>query len=268
VASRRLHTRGVAVNSKGLQSLSRSDSDLINQSATILIATPDDAISKVAKEVGELLRDVRVMSGQTALHTSGALTSQVLQPIRKYGVATGSIHPLISISGQPHRPYSFSGTHFSIEGDPGAVRAGRSLARDLGGDSFVIDAEHKPLYHAAALMASPNLTALIDIAIEMLIHCGVSAKRGRQILLPLIKSTINNLEGQDPKRALTGTFSRGDVDTVKMHVSAIASERLTDAMRAYVALGEHSLALSGLSAAKQRVIRSVLKDALGREKHR
>ncbi|HYW69776.1 MAG TPA: hypothetical protein VE961_02000, partial [Pyrinomonadaceae bacterium] len=71
----------------------------------------------------------------------------------------------------------------------------------------------------------------------------------------------DNLASQDPRRALTGTFKRGDVATAQMHISAIASERLTDVMRAYVTLGEHSLALSEISESKKRAIRSILKKA-------
>jgi predicted short-subunit dehydrogenase-like oxidoreductase (DUF2520 family) len=134
--------------------------------------------------------------------------------------------------------------------------------RDLGGDSFVIDTKNKPLYHAAALMASPNLTALIDIAIEMLEQAGISSARARQILLPLISSTIENLVTENPRQSLTGTFKRGDIATVKMHLAAIASERLTDAMRAYVTLGKRSLQLSDISRTRRLAIESLLAGAL------
>jgi hypothetical protein len=43
----------------------------------------------------------------------------------------------------------------------------------------------KPLYHAAALMASPNLTALIDISLEMLGRCGLTANQSQKVLVPL-----------------------------------------------------------------------------------
>jgi predicted short-subunit dehydrogenase-like oxidoreductase (DUF2520 family) len=126
----------------------------------------------------------------------------------------------------------------------------------------VIDAERKPLYHAAALMASPNLTALVDIAIEMLTLCGISTKRARHILLPLINSTIENLACQDPRQSLTGTFKRGDIATVRMHLAAIASQRLTEAMQAYTLLGKRSLKLSNLARTRRLAIESLLDEAL------
>ena len=52
---------------------------------------------------------------------------------------------------------------------------------------------------------------VFDAAIEMLSECGIDAKTAQATLLPLIKSTIINLETQAPPRALTGTFARADV---------------------------------------------------------
>ena len=259
-AARLLETKGVSVGSKGLSQLSRADRELFQQSNVLLIATPDDSIPQVAKQVALLMNSIPAAS--VALHTSGTLTSEVLNPLRDNGVAAGSIHPLISISGQTRPALSFSETHFAIEGDPAAIRIGKQLVRDLGGDSFVIDTKTKPLYHAAALMASPNLTALVDIAIEMLTHCDISPTRARQILLPLINSTLENLVRQDPRHSLTGTFKRGDIDTVRMHLSAIASERLTDAMRAYVTLAKRSLKMSGISRTKKLAIEALLDQAM------
>jgi len=188
----------------------------------------------------------------------------VLKPIREQGVATGSLHPLISISGALSPRQSFSGVYFSLEGDAAAIRVGKKVVRDLGGNSFVIDPQRKPLYHAAALMASPNLTALIDIAVEMMSHCGFLPREARKMLLPLIASTVDNLVQQDTRVALTGTFKRGDIATARIHLDAIESERLADAMNAYVILGQRSLGLSEISAAKKRAIDSLLKQAMKR----
>jgi predicted short-subunit dehydrogenase-like oxidoreductase (DUF2520 family) len=255
-----LETKGVAVGSKGLSQLPPEDRESFQQSNVLLITTPDDSITQVAKQVAIFLNGSQ--AAPVALHTSGALTSEVLNPLRDKDVAVGSIHPLISISGQSHRAFSFSETHFAVEGDQAAIRASKQLARDLGGDSFVIDTKTKPLYHAAALMVSPNLTALVDIAVEMLTHCNISSTRARHILLPLINSTVENLVHQDPRHSLTGTFKRGDIETVQVHLGAIASERLTDAMRAYVTLGKRSLRMSQISRTKKLAIESLLDQAM------
>jgi predicted short-subunit dehydrogenase-like oxidoreductase (DUF2520 family) len=268
-AARLLETHGTAVGSKRVNRLHATDRRLIEESDLVLITTPDDSIATVARDLAlmsELQQTSRVRRSPTriVLHTSGALTSEVLKPLRELGFATGSMHPLMSISGEIDQAQTLTGIYFSVEGDTGAIRLAKQLVRDLGGDSFVIDRQSKPLYHAAAVMASPNVTALIDIAIEMLKHCGIAASRAREILLPLMRSTVENLVNQDPRLALTGTFKRGDVDTVKVHLAAIASERLTDALRAYATLGNRSLTISGVPKSRRRTIEALIAQATAR----
>jgi len=198
-----------------------------------LITVPDDQIASVAEEMS------RLEFNATALHTSGALSSDVLAPLRKQGWHTGSIHPLLSISnaGDP-----IDGAFWSVEGDKSALRLGKAIIRDLGGKSFFIRSEDKPLYHAAAVMVSGNVTALFDVALEMLAECGINRTTARNILLPLIASTVRNLETKDPAQALTGTFSRGDLETVKRHLAAL--KRNQDALELYQLLGKRSLQLT------------------------
>jgi len=262
-----LKTQGTAVGPQQLHQIRASDRSLLGQSDVILITTPDDRIQRIASELAatsELKSNVTRRPAPIVLHTSGALTSEVLTPIRELRFATGSMHPLMSISGEPNQSQPFSGIHFALEGDTAALRIGKQLVRDLGGNSFVIDRQSKPLYHAAAVMASPSVTALIDIAIEMLRHCGISSSQARKVLLPLMQSTVENLANQSPRLALTGTFKRGDIDTVKLHLAAIASERLTDALRAYATLGNRSLTISGVPKTRQRAIENLIAEAIAR----
>lgn len=200
-----------------------------------LITTPDDQIAHVASEIARLETTRR----PTALHTSGALSAEVLAPLRKKGWRTGSIHPLVSVSGSTT---ALDGAFWSVEGDATALRVAKTIVRDLGGKSFSIRSEDKPLYHAAAVMSAGNVVALFDVALEMLVQCGLTRKTARSILLPLLSSTVHNLESKDPAAALTGTFARGDVETVKRHLKALKTNK--DALELYRLLGKRSLKLS------------------------
>ena len=264
-----LRTQGTALGSKQLHQLRSTDRALIAQSDLILITTRDDSIREVVSELAQIseLRAAAIRRPiPIALHTSGALTSESLKPLRQLGFATGSLHPLMSISGEINQPQPFSGINFSLEGNPAAIRLMKGVVRELGGQSFLIDAETKPLYHAAAVMASPNVTALIDIAIEMLTHCGIGSSPARRMLLPLIQSTVANLIDQSPRRALTGTFKRGDIDTVKIHLDAIASERLTSALDVYATLGSRSLTMSDVPKSRRLAIETLMAEATARYK--
>lgn len=200
-----------------------------------LITVPDDQIANVAAELSGLKFTA------AALHTSGALSMGVLAPLRKQGWHTGSIHPLLSVSDTDA---ALAGAFWSVEGDAAALRMGKAVVRDLGGRSFSIRSEDKPLYHAAAVMAAGNVVALFDVALEMLMQCGLSRKTARSILTPLIASTVRNLETKDPAQALTGTFARGDVEIVKRHLAALKSNNLAEALELYRLLGQRSLKLT------------------------
>lgn len=218
------------------------------QADLFLISTPDDQIAGVAAQLSTLSYD------SVVLHTSGALSSKVLSPLRSKGWSTGSVHPLISVS-EPNA--SIDGAFWSVEGDARAVRIGKTLVRDLGGTSFSIRTADKPLYHAAAVMTSGNVTALFDVALEMLVECGLTRETARRILQPLLVSTVHNLETKDPASALTGTFSRGDVETVKRHLAALKDHELIDAEKLYRLLGERSLKLTKSQPQITQILKSV-----------
>lgn len=208
----------------------------------ILITTPDDAIAEAAQRLaaGEFGR-TRL---RTVLHTSGALASDVLSPLVKSGFHTGSLHPLVSVSEPGAGAKALRGAFYCLEGDKTALRVARLIVDDLKGKSFSVQPENKALYHAAAVMASPHLVALFDLATEMLAACGVSKRSARQILLPLVESTTNNLMATNPEQALTGTFARGDVATVRRHLAALSRKELAEALEVYRLLGLRSVQLA------------------------
>jgi predicted short-subunit dehydrogenase-like oxidoreductase (DUF2520 family) len=164
------------------------------------------------------------------------------------------MHPLISVSDTDA---ALDGAFWSVEGDATALRIGKTIVRDLGGQSFSIRSEHKPLYHAAAVMVSGNVVAQFDVALEMLMHCGLTRNTARSILLPLIASTVRSLETKDTSQALTGTFSRGDIETVKRHLAALKKSELTDALELYRLLGQRSLKLAKDHPQISQILKSV-----------
>ena len=232
-----------------VQVLAAKDIGSLVDADLFLITVPDDQIAAVARELSDINADRKV----TVLHTSGALSSDVLAPLRGKGWHTGSIHPLMSVSAA--HDASLRGAFWSVEGDRSALRLGKEIVRDLGGKSFSIRAEDKPLYHAAAVMVSGNVTALFDVALDMLAECGLDRKTARAVLLPLIGSTVRNLETKTPEESLTGTFSRGDVETVKRHLAVMKNTEVKDLYRI---LGKRSLEIAGLEEGLKRKVRKVL----------
>lgn len=170
----------------------------------------------------------------------------------------------------------FRDAYFCVEGDKMAVTYAETIIRDLHANSIHIKTDRKALYHAAAVMASPHLVALFDLAVELLVTSGVESDDARKILLPLVQSTINNLypdgpgnHSRDISSALTGTFARGDVGTVELHLKALTNgnpKPPPEALEVYRLLGLHSLQLAkrqGLDARKISKITKLLSKGNG-----
>jgi len=205
----------------------------------IIVSVPDDQIATVA---GDLAR-IKGNRHPTVLHTSGALSSKVFASLAANGWHTGSIHPLASVSDPVTGAEALRNAYWCIEGDAVAIRVAKQVVRDLGARSFSLKSEDKPLYHAAAVMTSGNATALFDVALEMLERCGISRRRGQKMLVPLLESNTLNLSRSAPEDALTGTFARGDLATVRMHLSALKGKDLDEALQLYRLLGKRSIEL-------------------------
>ncbi|MEO6051262.1 MAG: Rossmann-like and DUF2520 domain-containing protein, partial [Pyrinomonadaceae bacterium] len=182
----------------------------------VFITTQDANIVPAAKELVSKLRKSPVV-----FHTSGSYASSILDDLRAVDYKTGSLHPLVSISQAESGPSRFRNAFFCIEGQIEAVEVGKQIALDLGGQPFFIDTKFKTLYHAAAVTGCGHLVALFDAAVEMMSKCGLSRDESKNILMPLVTSTVQNLSEQNTAAALTGTFARADIETFKRHLTAL-----------------------------------------------
>ncbi len=222
-----------------------SDGDMPEiTSDVVFITTQDSEIVAVAESFAGKLKP-----GTLVFHTSGSNPSSILDVLKESGCKTGSIHPLVSISSAELGPERFRGAYFCVEGDEEAVNVGKQIVDDLGGKPFAIDTKFKTLYHASAVTACGHLVALFDAAVEMMTNVGLSDADAKEILLPLVTSTMQNLGEQTTAAALTGTFARADIETFTRHLGALNRYVSDDLLEIYLLLGERSLEL----AAKQGV---------------
>ena len=222
----------------------------------VFITTQDSEIATVAENLAERLEILPYI-----FHTSGALSSKVLEKLNKNGCQVGSIHPLISISDAKIGTDSLKGAYFCLEGDTLAVDLATQIIANLEGIPFSIETKYKPLYHASAVTACGHLVALVSTAVEMLSNCGLSKTQAQTILFPLIKSTVENLSLQTPTEALTGTFARADTETLKLQLAALEKIDSRELLEIYKLLGLRSLHLAaeqGTDAEKLEQMRQIL----------
>ncbi len=181
--------------------------------------------------------------------------------MKNIGCRIGSIHPLVSISDARLGAERFADAYFCLEGDEEATEIGEQIVKQLGGKSFSITAEYKTLYHAAATAACGHLVALVDVAIEMLTKCDLEKANAQEILLPLIKSTVENLETQSTAEALTGTVARADIKTLENHLETLEKNGSKEAQEVYLQLAARSVHLAeqqGANAENLEIIRGKL----------
>jgi predicted short-subunit dehydrogenase-like oxidoreductase (DUF2520 family) len=183
----------------------------------ILIATQDHSLAEIAEELASI--GAEELRGKIVLHTSGAMSSDVLDPVRRCGAAVGSMHPLQTFSGVRVPP--FEGRVFAIEGDTAAVRMARQMARALGADPVHIEGSKKPLYHAAGALAAGNVLALMEAATRLMTATGMKRREAVRALLPLTRQVLENFERLGPRAAWTGPLSRGDYSVVAAHTEAM-----------------------------------------------
>jgi predicted short-subunit dehydrogenase-like oxidoreductase (DUF2520 family) len=183
----------------------------------ILIATPDSAISNVAEDMARL--SAEDWKGKVVLHTSGALDSLVLEPLRTFGASVGSMHPLQTFSGVGVPP--LEGRVFAIEGDPAALRLARQLARSLGGYILQVPVSGKAAYHAAASMAAGHVLSIVEAATMTMMSLGIKRRDAVRALLPLTRQVLDNFERLGPRAAWTGPLARGDYGVIAAHFAAL-----------------------------------------------
>ncbi len=222
-------------------------------SEVILIATQEFEIENAAQKLAESLRNKPFV-----FHTSGALSSDILQALKNSGCKTGSIHPLVSVSDAFLGAERFESAYFCVEGDEESLKIAEKIVADLNGKSFRVAAEYKTLYHAAAVTACGHLVALVDVAIEMLSKCSLENADAREIFLPLIKSTIENLQTQTPAEALTGTFARADVAGFENHLKILRANVSDEAVEVYLQLASRSAHLAEEQGADHRNLAEIL----------
>ncbi len=223
-------------------------------SEVVFITTQDANIASTVKEFAPKFRNSPIV-----FHTCGSYSSSILEDLKSSGCFIGSIHPLVSISKPELGPERFRNAFFCVEGDPEAVEAGTQIVADLGGRPFSIDTKFKTLYHAAAVTACGHMVALFDAAVEMMTKCGLTADESKNLLMPLVLSTTDNLNQQTTAAALTGTFARADIETFTRHLTTLNENVSDDLLEIYLLLGERSLELAarqGVSADRIDTLRT------------
>lgn len=193
----------------------------------VLLCVPDTAIAQAAAALAPV-------PGRLVGHLSGATG---LAPLRDAGHEAFSLHPLMTVTGADA---TFAGAGCAVDGATDrALAAATALGRALGMTPVRIADEDRIAYHAAASIASNFLVTLEDAAERVL----GSAQAPRDLLVPLVRATVENWAARGGRDALTGPIARGDEATVAAQRAAVAA-RVPDLLPLFDALADATRALA------------------------
>ncbi|GLV13038.1 hypothetical protein Heshes_07220 [Alicyclobacillus hesperidum] len=207
---------------------------MVRRADVVWLTVPDRAIANVAMRLCEL--DM-LRPGQMVIHTSGALTSHALSAAANCGAYVGSVHPLQAFADVALGARALSDIAIAVEGHPEVVRLAFMWAQRWGCHPFALSAADKAAYHAAAVLASNALVALLGTAARL-----APLPDGVRSLLPLVRGTIDNVERLGIPQALTGPIERGDTATVVKHLDALADD--SAARDVYLALARATVPIA------------------------
>ena len=192
----------------------------------VLIATPDAAVAEVAAAV-------EPADTAAVAHLAGSLGLDAVAAHPR----PAALHPLVALpDADLGARRLLAGCWFAVAGDPLV----RQVVADLGGRAFEVADGDRAAYHAAAVVASNHLVALLGQAERIAAQAGLPFAP----FLDLVRATVDNVDEMGPAAALTGPAARGDEATIQRHLDAIAPAEHS----AYRALADEARRLAGRTA--------------------
>ena len=212
--------------------------ELVEEVDILFITTPDDVIQLVSLEISRLPLD---LSEKTIIHCSGALSCQILSDCHQKGAVTASLHPLQAFIGSDEDIMQLKNTFFTVDASDSKDERIHQLISTLGNSFKWIPFDKKGLYHGAAVLASNYMVTLIEEALTYMRQLYIDDITSLEMLMPLMKSSMANVENKGTIDGLTGPIVRGDTKVVAAHLSQINEHLGNEASEFYKLMGRHTI---------------------------
>lgn len=228
------------------------DLNELPQADITFITTPDDHISATCLRYSNYFKP-----GSIIIHCSGSLTSDVLSSAKEKNCSVVSVHPMRSFAKPEMSIMQYDGTFCAIEGDENILPEINALFGSIGSITYTIKKEKKSFYHAAGVFASNYLVTLSKQASLCMKEAGVENEMAMKIITSIMKGTVNNLEKTlSPEQSLTGPIQRGDISTIKKHMSALSNS--SEQRDLYSLLGKATLNVANHGEEKRKALENTL----------
>ncbi len=185
---------------------------LLNGIADIyIVSIKDDAIKDVVTQIPDICKS------KLWVHTSGSVSMDVFSGIvNEYGV----LYPLQTFSKDVH--VNMEEIPFFIEGNSyNVLEKINEVALNVSPIVKIANSESRKRIHASAVFACNFVNYLWAMADDIL-------KEGDfafELLIPLLKETLDKVSKVSPREAQTGPARRGDVKTMIGHLELLDDEK-------------------------------------------
>lgn len=195
--------------------------ELIDASDAIFLTVPDSEIRTVF-----LSLDRNRLRGKEIIHCSGSLSAEEAFPgAEENNIVPISIHPLYPFSDRLRSYEGLGGVFFCLEGpDEGALQAWEVRLQAAGLRTRILPAGGKAAYHLACVEMSNMICGLASLAAAHLQDVGFSEAEALTALRPLFAENAAALFEKGPAAALTGPVERGDIGTLKKHLTCMEGD--------------------------------------------
>ncbi len=182
-----------------------------------LMCVPDGELKKAALTLSKTKPSFK---GSLVIHFSGAEKAKVLNALKKRGAGTASFHIMQTFPSL--KPVRIGGCYTAVETDNTKVYGFlKKFASDLGLKPFRMGSGGKTLYHLSGVYASNFFSGNILIAKKLFESAGIKNINPVKVLKPIVNAAMKNIINQGPENALSGPVERGDLSTVKKHLSQL-----------------------------------------------
>jgi predicted short-subunit dehydrogenase-like oxidoreductase (DUF2520 family) len=248
--------RGSRSYAPWVRALPRTTLDRARLEADIIwLCVPDAVIAQVTRRlVRRVVKRVgaRGLKGQIVVHSSGALSSILLQEAARVGASVASVHPVMSFPTRT--PVALEGVPFGVEADASSRRILNAIVRRIGGRPFPVKTATKALYHAIGVLSSPLLVSHLAAAQQTAALAGFTAREARQLIEPIARATLDNFFLRGAGKSFSGPIARGDVQTIRLHLQALEPHPILAGVYRSLAL----YALEALPATGRKELRASL----------
>lgn len=179
--------------------------EIIRDADVYIVSVKDDAIAEIAATSGD--------DDGLWVHTSGSVPMSVFAGRKKrYGV----LYPLQTFSKDV--AVDMAEVPFFVEGgDEATADEIKDIARLMSPVVNVADSEQRKRIHAAAVFACNFTNHLWAVAEKILNDGGY----GFDVLMPLLRVTLDKAGKVSPSAGQTGPARRGDTGTMQRHIELL-----------------------------------------------